>query len=168
MSDPQGKKVDEDWKRRAQEEKERLSVGQGGPAGAPKIEVPPGVVRKQPPEPPAEPGPPAKRGAAKPAGSRPPADPEEARRTYPEATFETLVGGLAQQALVGLGQMEHPATGQRELDLESARYTIDSLVMLRHKTKGNLGAEESARLEEIISELQMIFVQISNRLGQRK
>ncbi len=186
-----GMKVDEDWKRRAQEEKEKLAQKLSA-SGPPKIEVPPGVARERPRETPA-PAPRESRpaeGAGKgsgpatqggpvrgPAGKpQPPVEePEEAdlpagdegHRGLPEANFKTFVASLAAQALMSLGQIEHPETGQRYLDLDQARYTIDTLAMLREKTRGNLAADETQHMESILSELQMIFVRMANRVGSR-
>lgn len=146
------KKVDEEWKRRAQEEKDRLK--HAGPGDKPRIEVPPGVRRDPPKE---------ERAAPTQAN-----DDSESQGRYPEATFDTFVAGLAAQTLVALGQMEHPHTREREFDLDQARYTIDTLVMLRRKTKGNLTREEDERLESMLAELQMLFVRVTQSVDGGK
>ena len=43
------------------------------------------------------------------------------------------------------------------LDLATAQHLVDSLVMLREKTKGNLTEDEEKNLKEAISELQRAF-----------
>jgi hypothetical protein len=66
-------------------------------------------------------------------------------------------------ALVHLGQVPDPMTGQPHQDLEQAQFTIDLLAMLREKTEGNRTAEESAVLDEILATLRMSFVRASRR-----
>ena len=63
-------------------------------------------------------------------------------------------------AAASLGAMPHPVTGQRTVDLETGKFWIDVLVMLREKTKGNLLAKESQLFEGILGDLQMQYVQL--------
>jgi len=83
------------------------------------------------------------------------------RGPLPEPTFLFFLSGLATQALLALGELEHPETGAREADLEEARYLIDTLEMLEKKTEGNRNDEESRYLSEVLHELRMRFVQAS-------
>ena len=53
----------------------------------------------------------------------------------PEVTFSTFVISLASSALVQLGEVPNPETGQTETDLPLARHSIDVLEMLRRKTE---------------------------------
>jgi hypothetical protein len=62
-----------------------------------------------------------------------------------------------------LGQMLDPATQQRHLDLPQAKHTIDILMMLRDKTRGNLTAEEAKLLEDVMPQLQMAYVSVSRQ-----
>lgn len=80
-------------------------------------------------------------------------------------TFPIFVQSLAQQAMMQLGMMPMPHSGQRELQLEAARDTIDVLALLRSKTKGNLTAQEEQLLEGVIYELRMTYVQINQQLA---
>jgi hypothetical protein len=75
------------------------------------------------------------------------------------ASFVNFLSTLATNAVASLGA-PHPATGQRSLDLESAKYWLDVLAMLRDKTKGNLHPQESRLLEGILGDLRMQYVQI--------
>ena len=56
--------------------------------------------------------------------------------------------------------MPHPVTGQRSVDLETGKFWIDILVMLREKTKGNLHPKEAQLLEGLLGDLQMQYVQM--------
>jgi hypothetical protein len=80
-----------------------------------------------------------------------------------EASLTSLCAMFYSEALLHLGQVPDPATGQAHLDLEQARFTIDMLSMLREKTEGNRTAEESAVLDEVLATLRMGFVQLSRR-----
>ena len=76
----------------------------------------------------------------------------------PEVSFSTFIVSLASSALVQLGEVPDPASGDRSLDLPVARHSIDVLEMLRQKTVGNLNADESQLLESLIYELRLKYV----------
>ncbi len=76
------------------------------------------------------------------------------------ASFINFLSTLVTNAAASLGAMPHPATGQRTVDLETGKFWIDVLVMLREKTKGNLLPKESQLLEGILGDLQMQYVQL--------
>lgn len=79
----------------------------------------------------------------------------------PPADFRTLVATLASQAMMGLGAYGDPQTGRVVIDLAGAQFAIDLLGVLEEKTKGNLSAEESKELTEILAQLRARFVQIA-------
>lgn len=79
--------------------------------------------------------------------------------------FIEFVMMQAQQAMLFLGQIPHPQTGKPEVNLDVAKMFIDQLVMVREKTRGNLGGDESAVLNNAISNLQMAFVEVSQTQG---
>jgi hypothetical protein len=66
-------------------------------------------------------------------------------------------------ALMQLGQVPDPLTGEPHVDLEQAQFTIDMLTMLREKTEGNRTAEESGVLDEVLATLRMAFVRASRK-----
>jgi hypothetical protein len=76
----------------------------------------------------------------------------------PEVTFASLVLSLNTSALFHMGELKHPETGEKVLDLELAKHTIDTLDLLRQKTKGNLDSDESQLLENILYELKIRYV----------
>lgn len=77
--------------------------------------------------------------------------------------FTSLVSGLAAEALIHLGQAEGPAGEETKVNIDAARYTIDTLQMLEEKTKGNLTQEESKGLAGILHELRLRFVDAAGR-----
>lgn len=83
----------------------------------------------------------------------------------PPADFSTYVIMLANTVMMLLGQVPDPVTQQRRLDLTQAKHTVDILMMLAEKTKGNLNAEEEKLLEDVLPQLQMAYVQISRQAG---
>jgi hypothetical protein len=76
------------------------------------------------------------------------------------ASFVNFLSTLATNAAAALGAIPHPATGQRSLDLETGKYWLDVLGMIRDKTKGNLHAQESRLLESLLGDLRMQYVQL--------
>ena len=87
---------------------------------------------------------------------------QDAIPQWPEPSLPLLVTTLATQAMVGLGLVENPMTGQGEIDLGQSRHFIDTIAMLKEKTEGNRTDEESTVIENVLHELQMVFVQIQS------
>jgi hypothetical protein len=83
----------------------------------------------------------------------------------PPADFQTLIGTLASQAVMGLGAVRDPKTGGVVVDLPGARFAIDLLAVVEEKTKGNLSKQESVDLAQALSELRTRFVQISEAVA---
>jgi hypothetical protein len=61
-------------------------------------------------------------------------------------------------ALMLLGQVPNPETGEHVQDLDAARLMIDQLEMIEVKTKGNLDQREEQLLKQSLTSLRMIFV----------
>lgn len=78
-------------------------------------------------------------------------------RASAEASFSSLTSSLAAQALFALGLIASRDTQEVTVDLDQARFLIDTLMMMREKTKGNLLPEEQGHLTEVIAELQRAF-----------
>jgi hypothetical protein len=87
--------------------------------------------------------------------------PPDDGRGLPPADFGTFVVSLGSSALLHLGEVEHPQSGQRHKDLAMAKHTIDLLSMLQAKTKGNLTEQEDQLLEGLLFELRLSFVEAS-------
>jgi Domain of unknown function (DUF1844) len=73
-------------------------------------------------------------------------------------TFYDLVAMLAEPVPIYLGDMELP-DGQSAENLEMAGVHIDLLDVLRQKTAGNLSAQESAFLEDLLYRMRVRYVQ---------
>jgi hypothetical protein len=75
--------------------------------------------------------------------------------------FFGYISSLAFQAMIFLGEVESPLSGKIEKNAPQAKLLIDTLILLREKTKGNLNEQESRLLEAAIYELQIKFVESS-------
>lgn len=74
------------------------------------------------------------------------------------ASFVNFLSTLATNAAASLGAVPHPATGQRSVDLETGKYWLDVLAMVREKTEGNLHPQELRLLEGLLADLRMQYV----------
>ena len=79
-----------------------------------------------------------------------------------EPDFNFFVTTLAIQASISLGAMPNPATNKTEQNVPQAKFIIDTLGMLKEKTKGNLTSEEDKMLENILYELRTHYLSLSN------
>ncbi len=75
------------------------------------------------------------------------------------ALFAQLVLQQTNLALMLLGKMPNPETGETTRDLDTARLFIDQLEMLEAKTKGNLSREEARLLQQSLMTLRLSFVE---------
>lgn len=80
------------------------------------------------------------------------------RPCMPKPTFTTFIMSLASSALVHLGEVPDPSTGEHKEDLAIAKHTIDMLCMLQEKITNGLDQDESRLLDGLLYELRMKFV----------
>ncbi|MGI8545486.1 MAG: DUF1844 domain-containing protein [Aridibacter sp.] len=83
------------------------------------------------------------------------------------ASFVNFLSTLVTNAAASLGAMPHPVTGQKSVDLETGKYWIDVLSMLREKTNGNLSSQEQSLLESILGDLQMQYVHLTKATEEK-
>jgi hypothetical protein len=114
------KRIDDDWKRRASEEKAKIAAELGKEVSSSSEEDGPNA-----------------------------SDP----------LFPAVIQQIAYPALMALGQIPDPRTGERMLDLNLAKETIDLLAVLEKKTVGNRSAEEDKMLRDLLRDLQMAYSQ---------
>jgi hypothetical protein len=88
------------------------------------------------------------------------ADQEEGM-PLPEVNFNSLIFSLSSSALINLGEIADPNTGQKQKDLPLAKHTIDTIAMLQDKTKGNLNPEEQRFLDTILADLRWRYVKLA-------
>ncbi len=80
-----------------------------------------------------------------------------------EMTFDRLVQSLYVTAMLQLGLM-HREGENPQPDIIGARQTIDTLGVLKDKTKGNLTKQEENLLQNALFELRMAFLEITNAI----
>jgi hypothetical protein len=91
---------------------------------------------------------------------KPPEDQAEGM-PLPEVNFNSLIFSLSSSALINLGEIADPHTGQKQKDLPLAKHTIDTIAMLQDKTKGNLNPEEKRFLDTILADLRWRYVKMA-------
>src|SRR4051812_2422497 len=83
----------------------------------------------------------------------------------PSLDFNALVLSLGSSVIVHLGEAPDPTSGQKhdKPDFPMAQQSIDLLAMLQEKTRGNLTQDESRFLDNMLFDLRMLYVQVSQR-----
>jgi len=82
-----------------------------------------------------------------------------------EMNFEKFIASMYMSALVQLG-MAAPQGGEPQVDLLGARQTIDIIGLLQEKTKGNLTPKEETMLQNVLYELRMAYLEVTNLITQ--
>lgn len=81
-----------------------------------------------------------------------------------EMSFDKFVASLYMTTLMQLG-LAAPQGEKPMLDLMGARQTIDILGILKDKTKGNLTPTEEGTLLNVLYELRMAYLEVTNLLA---
>jgi hypothetical protein len=82
-----------------------------------------------------------------------------------EMNFEKFIASLYMSALMQMG-MAAPEGGQPHVDLMGARQTIDIVGMMQEKTKGNLTSKEATMLQNVLYELRMAYLEMTNLIAK--
>ncbi len=90
------------------------------------------------------------------------AEKEAAEKDYPLPiiNFSTFIFSLNSSALMQLGIIDDPTSGEKIKNLPLAKQTIDILGMLEEKTRGNLTEDEENMLKNILYDLRMVYVKM--------
>src|SRR6478609_6934429 len=81
-----------------------------------------------------------------------------------EMTFERVIESFYMSALIQMGAIRQDNEPPR-VDIIGARQTMDSLNVLQEKTKGNLTDREKTLLQNVLFELRMAFIEITNAVA---
>lgn len=81
----------------------------------------------------------------------------------PPASYAMLISMLASDAMISLGQMPSPITGEFMPSRNTAKYLIDTIAMLHEKTHGNVDPAEAQQVEELLHQMRMEFVRMSTQ-----
>jgi len=95
-------------------------------------------------------------GSAGAAGGR-------ARGQLPEPSFEAIVNNLAMPALMSMGAMADPRSGQPTVNLDAAKFYIDLLGVLEDKTKDQLSDEEQTLVSQTAYELRQRYIALASQ-----
>ena len=76
----------------------------------------------------------------------------------PPLEFSSVIVLLYFPALVQLGLVEDPATGEHQENLALAKRNIDLLDLLKDRTKGNLELEEEKFLVGVVDQLKLAYL----------
>lgn len=71
--------------------------------------------------------------------------------------FMMLVQQHQQIAMMGMGKVKNPATEEVERDMKSAKFAIDTLMMLQSFTEGNLPEELKEYLDDTLNNLRLNY-----------
>jgi len=80
-------------------------------------------------------------------------------------SFEHIIQSFYVSAMMAMGAGTEPGQKAR-IDILGARQSIDMLTLLQDKTKGNLTTKEEAMLRNVLFELRMMFLEITNAIAQ--
>lgn len=81
--------------------------------------------------------------------------------------FMMLVQQHQQIAMMGMGKIKNPNTDEVERELKSAKFAIDTLVMLQKFTKGNLPKELKNYLEQTLNNLRLNYAEEKEKGNKR-
>ena len=80
---------------------------------------------------------------------------------FPEANFDMLLMQHHTQAMLAMGMIPDPATGQVIKNKSAAKFHIDMLGIIQERTKGNLNQGEEDALNGVLHNLRMMFVEFN-------
>ena len=80
---------------------------------------------------------------------------------FPEASFDMLLMQHHTQAMLAMGMIPDPASGQVIKNKSAAKFHIDMLGIIQERTKGNLSQGEEEALNGVLHNLRMMFVEIN-------
>ena len=98
----------------------------------------------------------------------PMANEEKQRNDMNKVLFMNLVMMLASSAMQQMGKIVNPMTNKSEVNLEGAQVTIDMLTMIQARTRGNLDADEEKMLKDILSSLQLNYVEMAETAAKNE
>lgn len=90
----------------------------------------------------------------------------EAKAAETDNVFVGFVNQLVGQTMMDLGAVPNPMTGAREVNLDQARQMIEIVRAIDRKSKKNQSKDEQEFFRQVLSELQMLYVQVAQASGQ--
>jgi hypothetical protein len=130
------------------------------------------------PEPPPAPAPPPRQAPPQQQAARsdargapqqhdgPPQGREPPQQTTGGMDFISFIASLATQALAALGALPEARAQGMPVSIEMAREYIEIIAMLQAKTRGNLSREEDAAMQRVMTELRMVYVEVTQKIAK--
>ncbi|MCM8791743.1 MAG: DUF1844 domain-containing protein [Candidatus Omnitrophica bacterium] len=81
-----------------------------------------------------------------------------------EPSFSFFITSLGLQASIALGNIPNPITNCKDENIKQARLLIDTLAILKEKTKGNLSLEEENLLNNLLYELRIQYINKTKKI----
>jgi len=81
-------------------------------------------------------------------------------------TFTIFLSSLSMQAMIAMGKLENPLTGETKTNYPQARFLIDTLQIIQEKTKNNLKPDEETLLTEYLYNLRMVYLEAKKSGGK--
>ncbi len=78
----------------------------------------------------------------------------------PPVSFRDFILGISQSVYIYLGIIPDPISGKTNKNLLLAKHTIDTIEMLKEKTKGNLTQDEENTINYLLTELKFKYLEI--------
>ena len=83
--------------------------------------------------------------------------------SLPSIDFSTFILSLSHSVLMHLGEAPDPDTNALTVDLALAKQSLDILVLLEEKTKGNLSGDEERLIAQVLSDMNMRLTEHSRK-----
>lgn len=81
------------------------------------------------------------------------------RESEAEPDFNIFITSLGMQAMIFMGEMVNPITNETKIELPRAKYLIETISMIKDKTKGNLTTEENKLIDDMLYTLQIKYAE---------
>ena len=76
--------------------------------------------------------------------------------------FYDFVLFQAQNAGLFLGEIPHPQTGEKSVNLKAAKSVVDSLEMLEEKSADNLTPDEEKMINKVLDNVRKLYAAANN------
>ena len=95
---------------------------------------------------------------------------DDTGKKAPKLDFNAFVLSLGSSAVIHLGEAPDPVSGKKlePPNFPMAQQSIDLLALMQEKTRGNLTEEEARFLQQLLSDLRMLYVHVSQKQPAQK